>query len=363
MNATRKSLALITGIVAAVGLAACSSGPSTSGGSTYRFEDTGTFNSASPNAPSIDGSKLSTLGPAPKLGPNVKVGILVKSLTNQYWQQVEAGLNQAKSDLGVQTSQVASAQSETNTQEQLQICQTMLLQGYNAFIISPETTSNLNPCIEQMKAQNIPVINIVGPGAGLASTVYVGSALTDDGKRAGEYLAKALPAGAKVAEIQGLPGSSAADLRVTGFKSAMDASQLDLVASVPGNWDEQTAFQRTQDLLGKYPDLAGIYAANDTMAVAVAKAAQQAGRKDLKVVGTDGVPIAVDDIRGGQMSATVTPFPYYQGYWALEAAVRLLGGQNVPLWVNTPDVIVTRDTVGQYFDDQGVAKPGIFKAG
>lgn len=362
MHTTRKSFALIAASVAAVvGIAGCASGPAASGGATYRFEDTGTFNSAAPNAPAIDGPQLSRLGPAPKLGGKKKVGILIKSLTNQYWQQVEAGLKQAKTDLDVQTSPVTSAQNETNTSEQLQICQTMLLQGYSAFIISPQSTSNLKPCIAQMKAQNIPVINIAAPGQGLDSTVYVGSALTDDGKLAGDYLAKVLPPGSKVAEIQGLPGSSAADLRTTGFKASMKHSGLQVVASVAGNWDQQQAFQRAQDLLGKFPDLAGIYAANDTMAVAVAKAAKQAGRKNLKVVGTDGVPIAIDDIRAGRMSATITPFPYYQGYWALESAVRVLGGQKVPLWVRTPDKTVTQKSVDKYFDDKGAARPGIFK--
>ena len=108
MNATRKSLALIAAsLMAAIGLSACTSGPAPSGGgATYRFEDTGTFNSATPSAPSIDGPKLASLGPAPKPGQDVKIGILIKSLTNQYWQQVEAGLTQAKTDFAVQTSPV-----------------------------------------------------------------------------------------------------------------------------------------------------------------------------------------------------------------------------------------------------------------
>jgi ribose transport system substrate-binding protein len=193
------------------------------------------------------------------------------------------------------------------------------------------------------------------------STVYVGSALVDDGRLAGDYLAKTLPPGSQIAEIQGLPGSSAADLRSTGFKSAVQTSKLSLVATESGDWDEQKAYQRAQDLLSRFPGLKGIYAANDTMATAVARAAQQAGRKDVVVVGTDGVPTALSAVRNGELAATITPFPFYQGYWALEAATRLVGGESIPLWVETPDQVVTRENVDQFFDPQGSAKPNLFK--
>lgn len=352
-KATGAAVAVIT----LAALSACSSG-STGAGGDVRFQDTGTFNEASPQAESISGTELAGLGDVD--GSKFKVGILLKSLTNQYWQQVEAGIEQAKSDLDVETSQIMSAKSETDTSEQLQICQTMLLDDYDAFVVSPQTTSNLTPCINQLKSKGIPVINIAAPGKGVQSTVYVGSALATDGKFAGEYLDEKLPPKAKVAEIQGLPGSSAADLRSTGFKAAMDAADLDFVSSVAGDWDEQKAYQRTQDLLSKYPDLAGIYAANDTMASAVARAASQANRDDLIVVGTDGVPMAIDAIRKGDIDATITPFPYYQGYWSLEAAVRVLDGKEVPLWVNTTDEVITKDNVGEYFDADGTAKPDIY---
>jgi ribose transport system substrate-binding protein len=339
---------------------ACSTGTQSGNGANVSYNDTGTFNEPQPNAPKVEGPKLGASGQLPADKP-IKIGVLIKSLTNQYWQEVEKGINQAKTDLGVQTSTIMSAQSETNTQEQLQICQTMLLENYDAFIVSPQTTSNLNPCITQMREQNIPVVNIAAPGQGLVSTVYVGSALVDDGRLAGEYLAKTLPPGSKVAEIQGLPGSSAADLRTTGFKSAIEKSGLTLVASESGDWDEQKAYQRAQDLLSRHRDLKGIYAANDTMATAVARAAHQAGRADLVVVGTDGVPTAINAVRNGEMAATITPFPFYQGYWALEAAARLVAGQSIPLWVETPDEIITRANVDEFFDPQGSAKPSLFK--
>lgn len=362
----RRTISTCTVLAAAALAAACSSGygggSSANGSAHYLFYDTGPLNSANPSAPStISAGKLSQLGPVPHLTSNVKVGVLLKALTNQYWQQVEAGLVQAKSDFGAQTSDIQSATSENATSEQLQICETMLQQGYNAFVISPETTSNLNPCLKTMKQRNIPVVNIEAPGSGLPTSVYVGPPLIDDGQLAGGYLVKHLPAGSKVALIEGLPGSSASDMRKQGFDSALKGSELNVVADVAGNWDEQTAYNETLQILSRYPDIKGIYAANDQMSTAVVKAVSQAGKQGkVTVVGTDGIPLAVSDITSGTQTATVTPFPFYEGYWALESAIRLLGGQKVPAWVEVNDVVITQQNVGHYFKPSGVAKPGLF---
>jgi ABC-type sugar transport system substrate-binding protein len=88
------------------------------------------------------------------------------------------------------------------------------------------------------------------------------------------------------------------------------------------------------------------------MAIGVAKAVQASG-KNIAVIGTDGVPEAVSGVRGGTLVATVSPLPYYEGYWAVEAAVRLLAGQKVPQWVTAPAQLITKDNVDEFYDPQG----------
>lgn len=350
-------------LAAMVVLGACgeSSDSAADDGEKFRFADTATFNEAEPKAPSIEGKELATLGEVPEPDGGVKVGVLLKTLTNQYWQQVEAGLKGAADEFGVEMGPIQAASSENAQQEQLQICQTLLQQNFDALIVAPETTSNLNPCLNQAESKNIPLINIAAPGPGVPATVYVGPALLTEGRQAVDYLAEELPPRSQVAHISGLPGSSAADLRVKGYRQGIANSKLESVAEVTGDWDEQTAYERAKDLLSRFPRLAGIYAANDTMAGAVSRAAQQANRDEVLIVGTDGVPQAISDIRAGNLSATATPFPYYQGFWALEAATRVLGGEKVPLWIETSDTIITKENVDDFFDAKGAAKPGLFQ--
>ena len=164
-----------------------------------------------------------------------------------------------------------------------------------------------------------------------------------NGLQAAAEFAEKFPDGGKVAQVEGQAGSSAAILRIKGFKEGVEkAGNLNLVASVPGDWDADKAFAAAQQIIQQHPDVKGIYANNDTMAIGVAKAVQASG-KDIEVIGTDGVPEAIDAVRKGTMYATVSPLPYYEGYWAVESAVRLLEGQKVNPWVVAPAQLITKN--------------------
>ena len=100
------------------------------------------------------------------------------------------------------------------------------------------------------------------------------------------------------------------------------------------------------------PDVKAFYANNDTMALGVAEAVANAGKQgQIIVVGTDGVPDAIQSVRDGSMSATVASFPYEMGRTALEVAIRLLEGQDVPGTVVSQQELITAENVDEYFPE------------
>ena len=319
-----------------------------------------TYNSASPTATKVDGVDMSkTLGDF-KQAPNLKIGVVLKSLTNQYWQGIESGIKAAAAKYNVEVT-VQAASSESSATQQLLIAQTLFGKGFSGFILSPELASNLIPALKQMQDAGLPVINT--DDARIAATVYVGPAHDLDGLQAADFIAKMAPEGGKVAQIEGQAGSSAAILRMKGFRDGLAKHpNLQLVASVPGNWDGTLAYNAAQNLLQKYPDLKGIDANNDTMAVGAAKAVSDMGRAgQVIIVGTDGIPAAMDAIQKGTMAATVSPLPYYQGYWSLEAMVRVASGQKVADWVVAPAQLITKDNMSEFFDKDFNMKPGLYQ--
>lgn len=350
-------------LIAGVGLSlslllatACSSASDVAGGGGGNAAYT--YTSDSPTATQMQGENLASQLGNVKTGKKYRVAIILKSLTNQYWQGIEKGAKAAAADLGVDAT-VQAASSESAQTEQLTIAQTLIGQKFDAYVVAPESSSNLTPALGQMKSQGAPIVNV--DDARVAATTYVGPNHELDGQQAAEEFAKLFPTGGKVAEVEGQAGSSAAILRIKGFKEGVaTAGNLDLVASVPGDWDANKAFAAAQQIIQQHPDVKGIYANNDTMAIGVAKAVQASG-KDIKVIGTDGVPEAIAAVRGGTMAATVSPLPYWEGYWAVESAVRLLEGQKVASWVVAPAQLIVPGNVDKYYDNAGQVLTNLFK--
>jgi ribose transport system substrate-binding protein len=319
-----------------------------------------TYTSDSPQSAHIAGPDLfASLGPV-TAKPGTRIGVILKSLNNQYWQGIQNGVRAAAKEYGVKVT-IQAATTESDPTQQLTIAQTMFGRGFDAYIVSPETVSNLTPALTQMRNANVPIVNT--DDARIGATTYVGPNHELDGAQAADYIAAQLPAGGDVAQIEGQAGSSAAILRIRGFKNGLAKHpSLKLVASVPGNWSGSMAYNDTQTLLRKDPNIKAIYADNDTMVVGVAKAISDAGKTGkIITVGTDGIPAVIYGIQNGTISATVTPLSYYEGYWSLEAAVRLLAGQKVPAWIMAPAQLVTSANISQFYGPNNDVKPGLYK--
>lgn len=322
-------------------------------------EGTYTYTSDQDGIASIEGVDLAASAELPD-GGGERIAVILKALSNQYWQGIELGVKAAAADFGVEVT-VQAASSESAQNEQLTIAQTMVNDKYDAYVVAPESTSNLTPALDAMRAQDAPIVNV--DDARIPATVYVGPDHKLDGTQAADFIAAAHPDGGKVAQIEGQAGSSAAQLRIEGYTEGVAAHpNLELVASVPGNWSADEAFAATVQILQQHPDLVGIYANNDTMAIGVAQAVAEAGKtSQITIVGTDGVPEAVNGVRSGDMAATVSPLPFYEGYWAVEAAVRLLRGVDVDPWVVAPAQLIDAQNVDEFYTPDGLVIEGLYE--
>ena len=150
--------------------------------------------------------------------------------------------------------------------------------------------------------------------------------------------------------LEGQPGVYAAGQRTAGFTETINASgKFEVVASVPANWSREEAFNAATTILQQYPDLIGFYANNDGMALGVVEAVKAAGKQEqVAVFGTDGISDAYAAVRAGDLTGTVDSFPVLTGEIAMEVALRLMAGQDLPRVVATPQALITKDNVETY---------------
>ncbi len=283
--------------------------------------------------------------PAPAAG--TRMGGVSKTLTNEYWRSLGEGYQNVADALGIELVYQA-AQSEGDQLGQLSIAENLISQGFSALLLSPQTDANLIPAVEAAAAAGVPVLNVndaVIPSA----TNYVGNVQKDNGVNVAEWFI-ANTQGGKVAVIEGQPGVYAAAQRTAGFTETITAAgNFEVVASVPADWSRELAFNAAATILQQHPDLIGFYANNDGMALGVVEAVKAAGLQDqVAVFGTDGISDAYAAIRAGDLTGTVDSFPVLTGEIAMEVALRLLAGQDLPRVVATPQAVITADNVETY---------------
>jgi erythritol transport system substrate-binding protein len=121
----------------------------------------------------------------------------------------------------------------------------------------------------------------------------------------GQQFATVMGGKGQYAELTGKATDTNAGVRSQGYHSILDQfPNLKMVAQQSANWDQTQALQKTQTILQAHPNIKGIIAGNDTMALG-AWAAVQASGKNITVTGFDGSPDVVSSILKGGIKATV----------------------------------------------------------
>lgn len=283
-------------------------------------------------------------------------GVLMKTLANPFWGAMEMGVKDGAAEAGV-TYFLQAVESDQAAEPQLNTCNTMLETPMGAFITAAINSTILLPCLKRANDMGIPVVDLDGnldhkiaTDAGVNIAFSIGSDNVAAGGQGAEYLAAKLGADAKgpVLIIEGLSGNITGQKRASGFADKLKevAPGLEVVASLPGDWDRGKAANITNDVLTAHPDLVAIFAANDGMALGAVETVFAAGKQDqVTVIGVDGNSDAVKSIKEGRLSASVAQLPYLVGKQAVEMVTKVKAGETVADWVYVPTLVLTKDVL------------------
>ena len=291
------------------------------------------------------------LGAMPKIDGTVKLGAVAKAFENEYWRTLKEGEELAAQKFKEKgydvTLDMKSAQGEGDEQGQLSIVEDMINKKYTALLLSPISDGNLVPGVEKAKKNNIPVIN-VNDGIIKNADIFVGPKAIMNGELAAEWISKKIGAEGEVAIVIGMPKAFAARQRTLGFENWMktNSPNVKIVEKQNADWDRAKAKDLAEIWIKKHPDLKAIFCNNDVMALGVQEAVN-ASKKDILVVGVDGIQEAYESIRRGELAATVDSFPKYKGQIAVEMALRMLGGQKLPRVIWTPQALIDSSNVNE----------------
>ena len=291
------------------------------------------------------------------VGPaHAEYGILMKTLANPFWGAMGQGVEAGAREAGVEYYMQA-VESDQAAESQLNVCNTMLERKPVAMITAAINSTNLLPCLKAARAAGIEVVDLDGnldpailKAEGIDITFSIGSDNRLAGAQGAEFMVGQLGAEATgpVLVIEGLSGNITGQKRASGFadKLAEQAPDLKIVASLPGDWDRGKAANITNDILTRYPDLVGIFAANDGMALGAVESVFAAGTGgDVVIIGVDGNSDAVKSIGEGRLTASVAQLPYLVGKQALENVKTVVDGGTVDSAIIVPTLVLTQEVM------------------
>jgi ribose transport system substrate-binding protein len=284
---------------------------------------------------------LLSLGALPARADGEKLAIFTKNLTNPYFEAFRVGANTAAKAQKATTVQYAPSKPD-NIAEQMNEMEQAIVAKPDAIVFVPVDLKALGPGVAKVNEAKIPIVNAVDRSATGEFVTYVGSDDKTLAHATALSLLKAIGGKGNVVIIEGTKGSATSNDRVAGFKEALaEMPNVKLLASQPGNYQRLQALQVMENLMQTFPQIDGVLAANDAMALGAAEALQGANRK-AGVIGINATPEAIDAIKKGTMHASGDFDGFKMGCIATAAALRSLHGQAVPSTVIMPVVVVDK---------------------
>ena len=156
---------------------------------------------------------------------------------------------------------------------------------------------------------------------------------------------------AHYAELLGRESDTNAQIRTRSFHAVLDKLPgLTLVNAQSANWSQSEAFQKTETMLQAHPEISGIIAGNDTMALGAAAAVQRCRSQNVFITGLDGSPDAIAAITRSELLATALQPAVLISRMAVDQADQLLrtGSTGQPEKQVIPCDLVTKENAADF---------------
>ncbi|MFE4860587.1 substrate-binding domain-containing protein [Streptomyces sp. NPDC056670] len=275
-----------------------------------------------------------------------KLGMSLSTLNNPFFVQMKAGAQaEAKAEGVVLT--VTDAQNDAS--QQANQIQNFASSGMKSVIVNPVDSDAVGPSVRGANAAHIPVI-AADRGVNKAETAtLVASDNAAGGRLAARTLAEKLGGKGWIAVLQGTAGTSVSRERGAGFAEGLKAYPgIEVVARQPADFDRTKGLDVMTNLLQSHPDLTGVFAENDEMALGAVKALGDRAGSAVAVVGFDGTPDGINAVGAGTLYASVAQQPKEIGRLAVRNAVLAIRGKKPDSAVKVPVKVVTRENVADF---------------
>jgi ribose transport system substrate-binding protein len=275
--------------------------------------------------------------------------------TDAFYITMHRGADAAAKALGIDLAFQGAPQ--WNVTLQVPVLQAVIARKPDAILIAPTDKQQLVEPLKEASDSGIAIITVdtfigngqyqLGSGDADFPLSYVASDNILGGRIAARALAKAIGDKGKVYVSNTLPNVSTTDQREEGFKLEMkDHPGIQVLETQFNGDDANKAAAQFQAVLGRAPDLAGVFGANLFSASGAANGANAAGKAGVvKIAAFDAPGSIVDQLKDGTFEIAIAQHPAEIGYFGVVAAIAHLTGNSVPTLIGTGFTVMTKDNI------------------
>lgn len=320
--------------------------PVTASGTGNKGRQAATYLLAAVVAAAIVGATSFLHSGSSDTGRSQRIGLSLSTLNNPFFVSIRSGAQAEAKKLGVDLT-VTDAQNGAS--QQANQLENFTSSGLGTIIVNPVDSDAVTPAAKAVNKADIPLVAVDRAVNNATTAALVASDNTTGGKLAAKSLAEKLGGKGKIVILQGQAGTSASRERGAGFAEGLKAYPgIEVVAKQPADWDRTKGLDVMTNLLQANPDVSGVFAENDEMALGAIKALGSKAGKSVQVIGFDGTDNGLKAVKAGTLYASVAQQPSELGRIAVRNAVKAAEGEKVAKSVMVPVKVVTEENVAGF---------------
>jgi ribose transport system substrate-binding protein len=284
-------------------------------------------------------------------GKRLKIAVIPKGTTHEFWKAVHAGAVKASQELDVDIVWKGPLK-EDDLKQQIDLVQSFTAQRVSGILLAPLNEKALAKAVKDASRFKIPVVVFDSALKGKHHVSFVATDNVQAGKLAGQRMAKLLDGKGKVVVLRYQEGSASTANREQGFLDAIKAQAgIEVVSDNQyGGATTASAFTASESLLianqaGK-GGVDGVFCPNESTTFGMLLALRKLGLAGkLQLVGFDASDKLIKGLKDKHVAALVLQDPFTMGYLGVKTMVSHLRRQPVEPVIDTGSRLVDFDNM------------------
>lgn len=283
-------------------------------------------------------------------GKNLRIAVIPKGTSHEFWKSVHFGAQKAADELGNVDIIWRGPVVESDTGSQIEVVKSMITNGVDGIVLAPNQKGGLVDAVSESVEEGIPVIIFdSGLDEGPEIVSYVATDNFKGGQMAADEMAKAIGEKGNVILLRYMAGSESTEQREEGFLDGLKKYPgIQVVSSDQRGGDNATSAKEKVDQLLQLhgQNLAGIFAVCEPNANGTLEALRNAGlNQKVKFIAFDPSDALIEALSDGSCSGIVLQDPVQMGYQSVRTLVEALAGNSAPEFTSTGEYCATPENM------------------